>query len=85
VTEYGVHWNFFFTLAVISIVGNSLPLQGVHAAIAAISIAGAYQCALTFTGLENYILNAPRVDLLSANREGVFGCVGYSAGTLSQK
>eukprot|EP00802_Teleaulax_amphioxeia_P012920 Tamp_12966.p1 GENE.Tamp_12966~~Tamp_12966.p1 ORF type:complete len:582 (-),score=75.64 Tamp_12966:16-1761(-) len=79
VTEYGVHWNFFFTLAVISIVGNALPLQGMQAGIGAVAIAGAYQYALTATDLQEYILSAPRTDLLSANREGVFGCIGYAS------
>jgi glucosaminylphosphatidylinositol acyltransferase len=29
-------------------------------------------------GLRDYILSHPRTDLLSANREGIFGCVGYT-------
>ena len=28
-------------------------------------------------GLREYILSHPRIDLLSANREGIFGCIGY--------
>lgn len=38
-----------------------------------------YEVVLQTTGLSDYILHAPRVDLFSANREGVMGCVGYSA------
>ena len=78
-SEYGVHWNFFFTLAVISVVGNALTLRGVLAAISALLVAAAYQCALSFTGLQDFILHGPREDLLSANREGLFGCIGYTA------
>ena len=79
VTEYGVHWNFFFTLAAISVLGNALPLQGWAAAVGAGVLSAAYEYALSSHGLQDYILHAPRNDLLSANREGVFGCAGYAA------
>lgn len=35
-----------------------------------------YQFALSFLGLESYIISAPRESLLSANREGIFSCIG---------
>jgi phosphatidylinositol glycan class W len=81
VSEYGVHWNFFFTLAVISLLGNALSLRGGCAVASAVLVACAYQYALSHTSpsLEDYILNSPRVDLVSANREGIFGCAGYAA------
>ena len=38
----------------------------------------AYECLLRH-GLEDYIMNAPRVDLISANKEGICSSVGYLA------
>jgi phosphatidylinositol glycan class W len=38
-----------------------------------------YQVALESTALKAYILTAPRTDLLSMNREGVFSFIGYLA------
>eukprot|EP00961_Rhodomonas_salina_P030378 408948-Rhodomonas_salina.1 len=37
------------------------------------------QVLLQTTELQAFILSAPRTDLLSANREGLLGCVGYSS------
>lgn len=81
VTEYGVHWNFFITLAVLP------PLQVLlHGLIArvqvgflAIIVAGLHQLALSFTPLQHYALNAARTDWLSMNREGIISLPGYLA------
>lgn len=80
VTEYGVHWNFFFTLgfmppfvALFEQVYTWIPS---HAAIA-VFLAVAYQITLDFLGLKAYVLTAPRIDILSQNREGIFSFVGY--------
>jgi hypothetical protein len=40
-----------------------------------LTIHTAYQAALGL-GLRDYILHAPRVDLLSQNKEGVFSAIG---------
>jgi len=34
--------------------------------------------ALEFFGLKDYIYNAPRTNLISANKEGIFGIAGFS-------
>jgi phosphatidylinositol glycan class W len=86
VTEYGVHWNFFFTLALLP--PFMALFQSAHTllpsyAILAILLGGAYQVVLDFTSLKAFILTAPRVDLLSKNREGVFSFFGYLAIFLS--
>jgi len=47
--------------------------------VLAILLAGAYEVALDFTDLKGFILTAPRTDLLSQNREGVFSFFGYLA------
>lgn len=83
VSEYGVHWNFFFTLALIpplvaifdSVLYKLLPSY----AILAIILGLVYQVILDSTQLQTYILSAPRTDFLSKNREGIFSSVGYLA------
>ncbi|KAL8903980.1 MAG: hypothetical protein Q9171_007206 [Xanthocarpia ochracea] len=80
VSEYGVHWNFFFTLALLppfAAIIQTLPqsLSSVH--FIALSVTLVYQVVLDATSLKAYVLTAPRDNLLSQNREGVFSFVGY--------
>jgi phosphatidylinositol glycan class W len=82
VTEYGVHWNFFFTLgflppfaALLQTVFDIVPSYALLSCI----LAGIYEIALDKTSLGAFILIAPRTDLLSKNREGIFSFVGYLA------
>ncbi|OCL12093.1 GPI-anchored wall transfer protein 1, partial [Glonium stellatum] len=82
VTEYGVHWNFFFTLgflppfvAVFQSAFSIIPSYAVLSCLLGI----AYEAALNFTNLKAFIITAPRTDLLSQNREGVFSFFGYLA------
>ncbi|XP_045155731.1 phosphatidylinositol-glycan biosynthesis class W protein [Echinops telfairi] len=86
VTEYGVHWNFFFTFAIVKLVTSLLliifPLN--KSWIVAISIIVVYQLALDFTPLKQFILHGTdgsgtRVGLLNANREGIISTLGYLA------
>ena len=82
VTEYGVHWNFFFTLAFLPpfvAVFQSLFALIPSYAILALLLGSAYQALLEFTSLKAYVLTAQRTDLLSKNREGVFSFFGYLA------
>ena len=86
VTEYGVHWNFFFTLALLPPfveLADTL-IKGLHRSQAAsygllaLVIAIGYELVLNNTRLLSYILISPRgPDLLSKNREGVFSFIGY--------
>jgi phosphatidylinositol glycan class W len=82
VTEYGVHWNFFFTLGFlppfVALCHSAFALVPSYALLALV-IAGLYQSALAFTTLTSYIITAPRVNLLSQNREGIFSFFGYLA------
>eukprot|EP00698_Gefionella_okellyi_P001366 TRINITY_DN1130_c0_g1_i5.p1 TRINITY_DN1130_c0_g1~~TRINITY_DN1130_c0_g1_i5.p1 ORF type:complete len:431 (-),score=67.30 TRINITY_DN1130_c0_g1_i5:1871-3163(-) len=78
VSEYGVHWNFFFTLAAVMVLATVIGPQRRYAAVCAIVLIVGYQAALS-NGLTEYILDAPRRNLISMNKEGVFSCVGYGA------
>jgi phosphatidylinositol glycan class W len=82
ITEYGVHWNFFFTLgflppfmALCHAVFSVVPSY----ALLALVISVAHELALDFTSLKVFIFTAPRVDLISQNREGIFSFFGYLA------
>ncbi|XP_045381528.1 phosphatidylinositol-glycan biosynthesis class W protein [Lemur catta] len=86
ITEYGVHWNFFFTMIVVRMITLLLliifPLN--KSWIVALSISILYQLALDFTPLKRLILygtdgSGTRVGLLNANREGVISSLGYVA------
>ncbi|KAL0935391.1 gpi-anchored wall transfer protein [Colletotrichum truncatum] len=82
VTEYGVHWNFFFTLGLlppfVAIFQSALKIVPSYAALALI-LGVLYQILLESTELKAYILTAPRTDLISKNREGIFSFIGYLA------
>jgi len=82
VTEYGVHWNFFFTLGLlppfVAIFQSLFSLIPSYAVLSCI-LGFAYEAILNLTNLKAFILTAPRTDLLSKNREGVFSFFGYLA------
>jgi len=82
VTEYGVHWNFFFTLsfvppfvALFDSAFKWLPSYSVLALI----LSAMYELALDLTDLKKFILTGPRTTLFSQNREGIFSFFGYLA------
>ena len=83
VSEYGVHWNFFYTLAALGPLTAVLP--GPTWIIPTILML-VYQYFLSHAGLQNLIEEAPRkcadeesllCNLFMANREGILGCIGY--------
>ena len=85
VSEYGVHWNFFFTLSILPLANALLqpiikyfPSYGLLAFIIAIG----WEIALNVVyDLKRYINLSERRpdDWLSQNREGVFSLIGYLA------
>lgn len=81
-TEYGVHWNFFFTLGFlppfVALFQEILRFIPSYAALS-MFVSGLYELALNRTELKAYILTAPRVDIISMNREGIFSFLGYLA------
>ncbi|KAF2140034.1 uncharacterized protein K452DRAFT_320106 [Aplosporella prunicola CBS 121167] len=82
VTEYGVHWNFFFTLGLlppfVALFESAFSLVPSFAALSVL-LSVAYELTLNLTNLKAFILTAPRTDLLSQNREGIFSFLGYLA------
>lgn len=82
VSEYGVHWNFFFTLGLlppfVAVFQSALKIIPSYAGLA-ILLGVLYQVALESTPLKGYILTAARTDLVSKNREGIFSFCGYLA------
>lgn len=81
VFEYGVHWNFFMTLAFLKVINlfilpfvSACCLSGIATILVII-----YELALNF-GLADWIMSdAPRDTLFSANREGILSLIGYEA------
>ncbi|KAI8987854.1 GWT1-domain-containing protein [Mycotypha africana] len=78
-SEYGLHWNFFFTLGFLPPFVTVLGFLRKFApfSVLGVLIATLYQWALTFFRLQDWILNAARTDLLSANKEGICSFLGY--------
>ena len=84
VTEYGVHWNFFFTLAFLAPFVELSDLITAHIfnsyELLALTLTVVYEILLATTDLKRYILVSPRgPSLLSKNREGVCSFTGYLA------
>ncbi|XP_040907668.1 phosphatidylinositol-glycan biosynthesis class W protein [Toxotes jaculatrix] len=83
VTEYGIHWNFFFTLAIVRVVASMFlaVLPANRSWIFFLLISGLYQFTLETSGLKDFIIhnNDREKDFLYANKEGIFSVVGYVA------
>lgn len=82
VGEYGVHWNFFFSLASVSLLSSSLntlsPSSSSFKGVLGILILTGYQMALSRGGWSDYLMKGERGrDLLSANKEGLGSSIGY--------
>ncbi|XP_073522636.1 phosphatidylinositol-glycan biosynthesis class W protein [Phyllobates terribilis] len=84
VSEYGVHWNFFFTLAIVRVFSSCLlTLIPAHKIwLVATIIIFSYQILLETTNLKTFILygsdeKGTRHGFLNANREGIFSVIGY--------
>ena len=80
VTEYGIHWNFFFTLALLP--PFSALFQALFAfvpsyALLSMVVGMTYHLLLENMELKRYIITAPRTDFISMNREGIFSFFGY--------
>ncbi|KAM0934144.1 putative phosphatidylinositol anchor biosynthesis protein PIGW/GWT1 [Dioscorea sansibarensis] len=77
VGEYGVHWNFFFTLAGVVILASLFNIHPKYCGIFGLLILGGYQTCLT-SGLSGYLLsNGRAMDIISQNKEGIFSIFGY--------
>lgn len=77
VGEYGVHWNFFFTLAAVAILTSLVNLTPKYCGILGIIILAGYQY-LLLQGLNEYMLSDKRgTDIISQNKEGIFSIFGY--------
>ena len=82
VTEYGVHWNFFFTLAflgpLIAIIHSIIILLPSYTFIALL-ITMTHEVVLDLTKVTQYVITAPRTDFISKNKEGIVSFAGYMA------
>ncbi|KFO99714.1 Phosphatidylinositol-glycan biosynthesis class W protein [Calypte anna] len=85
-SEYGVHWNFFFTLAFVRLAASLLlaifPKN--KSWLVALSLVVLYQLTLDSTSLKLFLLQGSdgrgtRVGFLNANREGLLSLFGYLA------
>ncbi|KAG5284149.1 hypothetical protein AALO_G00023470 [Alosa alosa] len=83
VSEYGVHWNFFFTLAIVRVMASIIlaifPVK--KSWLFALLISGIYQVVLETTSLKTFIIHSEdrTGSFLAANREGIFSVFGYVA------
>ncbi|KAJ2816514.1 Glucosaminyl phosphatidylinositol (GlcN-PI) nositol acylation protein, partial [Coemansia erecta] len=76
-TEYGTHWNFFFTLGLLPIfVPLGLSVYADLRVTSMVLLVG-YQALYSLTPLGSWLENADRTGIVSANREGIFSFVGY--------
>lgn len=86
VTEYGVHWSFFLTLAAMPVLktlaGAVRSLTSGRWSTFGLCIAAVHQVQLTFGNLERSVLD-PTIDrhssFIAANREGLVSLPGYLA------
>lgn len=81
VSEYGVHWNFFMTLAVTKVLCSLIltVIPAKYSLMTGVMLLIMHETFLQL-GLENYIFaDIPREDFISANREGIISCLGYTS------
>ena len=75
-SEWGIHWNFFITISIVNVFVVFVR-EVKHCLLLAVIIMTGYEFALNAYNLKHYIFYAPREDMVSANREGIFSSFGY--------
>lgn len=80
-SEYGIHWNFFFTLASVACFTAILPLSGKTAASMAVALMVMYQGILLLPGWTEWLAgdDRDRSSLFDSNKEGIMSLFGYAA------
>eukprot|EP00249_Psilotum_nudum_P007129 c20322_g1_i3 orf=454-1662(-) len=77
VEEYGVHWNFFFTLAAVALLTSFIQIPCQYCGIFGILVLAVYQVVL-LCGLNDYLTSSVRdSSIVSLNKEGIFSLFGY--------
>ncbi|XP_074596855.1 uncharacterized protein LOC141851938 [Brevipalpus obovatus] len=76
ISEYGLHWNFFFTLAFTKIISSSIMYVTSSTLIMATLISFLGQSVLSL-GLTRIIQNPHRQGFILANKEGIFSLPGF--------
>ncbi|XP_058802592.1 uncharacterized protein LOC131670741 [Phymastichus coffea] len=80
VTEYGVHWNFFLTLACVKLFTGLLSknLNSRYSFVTGLWILVMHEYGLSTQGLKEWVMSdEPRNNFISANREGWVSIPGY--------
>jgi len=79
VSEYGMHWNFFMTLFVVWTCSDLIHRLISKRFLLSCSILWIilYQILLIMTSLTDYILHAPRTNIIAMNKEGICSLLGY--------
>ncbi|CAE6438487.1 unnamed protein product [Rhizoctonia solani] len=79
VTEYGVHWNFFITLALLPPLSVMFHPLIVYAPLSLLGLVLTlvHQTLLTNTSLQDWALGNNRTNLFDQNKEGIVSFVGY--------
>lgn len=80
VGEYGVHWNFFFTLAGVAVLTSVINVSPKYCGLVGSLVLIGYQVCL-MNGLNSYLLSAERgSDIISQNKEGIYSIFGEGIG-----
>lgn len=81
VTEYGVHWNFFFTLGLLPLCGVFAERLWKHLSFQYMAhlVTALHQLSLIVTPLQAFVLGSNRTNLLAMNKEGLASFPGYLA------
>lgn len=76
VTEYGVHWNFFITLAFIRLFATAINTK--RSLLSGLLILSMHEYILSTNGIKEWVLSDySRDTFVSANREGLVSLPGY--------
>jgi glucosaminylphosphatidylinositol acyltransferase len=82
VSEYGVHWNFFFTLAAVAVAVSLVRVPARLCGAVGLAIGALHQLAISAFDIDVYVEQHPRTNLLHQNKEGIVSAAGYVAAYL---
>lgn len=78
VSEYGIHWNFFLTLASLPLLSNAINrIVSVRKFVTgSLVISILFEAVLKVGGLETFILEGHRDNIFAMNKEGISSLIG---------